>query len=329
MGSIINHNRFFSNRFSSLLLGLIVIGFSVVTIYSNIYHSPFTFDDETQIIENKNLRNLSNYLSPSKLFKPRAVVDLTFALNYRFGKLNVFGYHLVNVLVHILNGFLVYFLTLATLKQRPEFSNPTNHLTSESAKSSIISISFFSAMIFVAHPIQTQAVTYTVQRYASMVAMFYMGSMLFYVYARTIQVRAKSIEQGEKIREQRAGSKEKRAGSEEQRAESRGQVEKEKNYMLKLSSLYVLSIVCGMLAFLSKENTATLPGAILLVEYLIIKETMHDWKIKLPWFTLAFTCWLLFVLFVSGLLSGELGDRNLLEDVSALTKETVAVSRWS
>jgi tetratricopeptide (TPR) repeat protein len=150
-------------------------------------------------------------------------------------------------------------------------------------------------MIFVAHPIQTQAVTYTVQRYASMGAMFYMGSMLFYVYARTVQHKT---------------------------------IDKASN-KLNLFGLYALSIACGMLAFLSKENTASLPGAILLTEYLIINGTMHNWKKKLPWFALAFTCWLLFALFVSGLFSSEFGDRNLFEDVSSLTKETVAVSRWS
>ena len=62
------------------------------------------------MVENKTIRDLSNYNSPGKLLNPRAIVDLTFALNYRAGKLNVFGYHLVNVLIHILNGFLVYFL---------------------------------------------------------------------------------------------------------------------------------------------------------------------------------------------------------------------------
>jgi len=282
-------------RFSSSWLVLILIGFSVFIIYSNIYNNSFVFDDKSSIVENKTIRDLSYYLTPSKLLKPRAVVDLTFALNYRFGKFNVFGYHLVNVLVHILNGFLVYFLILAILKQRPEFSNPTNHSTSESTIFSIKSISLFSAMIFVAHPIQTQAVTYTVQRYASMGAMFYMGSMLFYVYARTAQHKTKD----------KASNK------------------------LKLFGLYALSIACGMLAFLSKENTATLPGAILLTEYLIINGTWHDWKKKLLWFALTFTCWLLFVLFVSGLFSGAFADTNLFEDVSSLTKETVAVSRWS
>jgi len=285
---------FLKNRFSSPWFGLILIGLSVFTIYSNIYNNPFAFDDEQRIVENKSIRNLTNYLSPGKLLQPRAVVDLTFALNYRFGKLNVFGYHLVNVMIHTLSGFLVYFLIFVILKQLPEFSTPSNSSISKSSNFSAETISLFSALIFVVHPIQTQAVTYTAQRYASMAAMFYMGSMLFYIYARTAQYRTKE----------------------------------KANNKLNIFGLYTLSIACGMLALLSKENTATLPGAILLVEYMIIGGTRHAWKKKLPWLALAFTLWVLFILLVSGLFSGELGDRNLLEDVSAITKETVTVSRW-
>ena len=53
-------------------------------------------------------------------------------------------------------------------------------------------MSLFAALIFVAHPIQTQAVTYTIQRYASLAAMFYMGSVLFYLKARIAQLKAQS-----------------------------------------------------------------------------------------------------------------------------------------
>ncbi|MES0447386.1 MAG: tetratricopeptide repeat protein [Desulfobacterales bacterium] len=224
-------------------------------------------------------------------------MDLTFALNYKFGKLNVFGYHLVNVLVHIINGFLVYLLVFAILKQRPELTDSYDLSISESPDFLIRELSLCAAMIFVVHPIQTQAVTYIVQRYASMAAMFYIGSILFYICARTLQRRPTD----------KASNK------------------------LHLSGLYALSIACGMLAFLSKQNTATLPAVILLAEYLLINGTWNEWKKKLPWFVLLFICWLLFVLFVLNLFNlsgGEFGHGNLLEDVSALTKETVKVSRW-
>ena len=304
---------FFKNRFSIPWFVLILIGLSVLVIYSNIYNNPFVFDDVSNIVENETIRDLSNYLSPGNLLKPRAIVDLTFALNYRFGKLNVFGYHLVNVLIHILNGFLVFFLVSAILKQA-EFSSSSAPLITDSLDFSIKTTSLFAALIFVVHPIQTQAVTYTVQRYTSMAAMFYMASVLFYFKARSIQQGAKSKEQ--------------RAGSEEQRTDGGGQVEKEKNYKLKLSSIYTLSVFCGMLSFLSKQNTASLPLTILLVEYLLIDRTWQSWKKKLPWFVMFFVLWTFFILYVSGLFNGGSGGRGMLEDVSGLMKETETVGRW-
>lgn len=83
-----------------------------------------------------------------------------------------------------------------------------------------------------------------------------------------------------------------------------------------------------MLAFLSKQNTASLPGAILLVEYVFFDRTWQGWKKKLPWFVLSFVLWVLFILYVSGLFSGGSEGRGLLEDVSGLMQETETVSRW-
>ena len=134
-----------SSRFLNPWFAFILIGFSVFVIYSNTYNSPFVFDDVTSIVENKNLRDLSHYFSPGNLLKPRAIVDLTFALNYRFGKLDVFGYHLVNVLIHILNGFLVFFLVSAILKQ-PVFSSSSAPLITDSLDFPIKTISLFAAL---------------------------------------------------------------------------------------------------------------------------------------------------------------------------------------
>ncbi|MFC1825835.1 tetratricopeptide repeat protein [Thermodesulfobacteriota bacterium] len=293
----------FKNRFLSPWFALALIGISVLVVYSNIYNNPFVFDDVLNIVEKETIRGLSNYLSLDKLLKPRAIVDFTFALNYRFGKLNVFGYHLVNILIHIINGFLVYFLVSIILKQGLKFSNSSVPSISESPDFAIKTIPLFAALIFVIHPIQTQAVTFTVQRYASMAAIFYMASVLFYFKARIIQ----------------------------QRDQSRERIEQEKDEKinkLQLSSFYVLAILCGVLAFLSKQNTASLPLAILFVEFLLIDRTWQQWKKKLPLFALFFALWILFILYIVGLFGGGLEGGGLLEDVSGLMKEAETVGRW-
>lgn len=97
----------------------------------------------------------------------------------------------------------------------------------------------------------------------------------------------------------------------------------EKGIPLSALSYIVLSILCGMMSVLCKLNTASLPGVILLVEYLLFDRTWQGWKKKIPWFSVAFSLWFLFVLYVCS------GGEGLLEDVSALARETEAVGRWS
>ena len=288
------HISFLKNRFSSALFAFILIGFSVLVIYSNIYDSPFVFDDDRAIVEKKTIRNLSNYFSSDRLLEPRMLVDLSFALNYKFGKLDVFGYHLVNVGIHIVNGFLIYFLALAILGHLYQFSDSFKVSISDPSDHTLRIISLGSALIFVVHPIQTQAVTYTAQRYTSMAAMFYMASILFYLKAR--------------ITVQRSDLKPLNPSS---------------------FAYYVLSGFCGLSAFLCKQNAASLPGAVLLIEYLLIDRTWQGWKKKIKWFAPFIAVWVFFILYVSGLFGGEFESAGLLEDVSGLMRETQAVSRWS
>ncbi len=270
------HKSYFSNQW----LPLVLIVIAVVIIYSNIYHAPFVFDDER-------LSALGSHSSNDQAFKQKCFIAyLTFAVNHRLGGLNVVGYHIVNVLIHVLNGFLVYFLSLTIFKKL--------YTIPQSLNSKINLMSLFAALIFVAHPIQTQAVTYTVQRIASMGAMFYMASVFFYLKARIIvQVSSFKFQN--------------------------------KNYLI----YYILSGLCGMLAFLCKPNTASLPGVILLVEYLLIDRTWISWRKIIPWYSLFFMLWIIFISYVSGLFSSELREENLLEGISSLSRVDGAMaSRW-
>ena len=92
------------------LLVLIAVGF---LIYSNIFQSPFIFDDEYYIKNNPAIRmqeiSWTNIITAvSGTGRNRPVSTLSFAFNYFFDQYNLFGYHLVNLLIHIINGFLVY-----------------------------------------------------------------------------------------------------------------------------------------------------------------------------------------------------------------------------
>ncbi len=104
----------------------------------------------------------------------RPVANISFALNYYFDHYNVLGYHLVNVLIHITTGILLYFFSKNTL------SIPSLHSTYATDRR----IPFFTALLWLVHPIQTQSVSYIVQRMNSMAAMFYVLAFLLYVRGR-------------------------------------------------------------------------------------------------------------------------------------------------
>lgn len=109
----------------------------------------------------------------SKLYRP--VPCLTFALNWFWGNDNVFGYHLVNILIHICTAFIL-FLFILNLFNTPNLLHYKKEL--------VFFVAAISTSYWALNPIQTQAVTYIVQRMAQMVALFYILAMYFYLKGR-------------------------------------------------------------------------------------------------------------------------------------------------
>jgi tetratricopeptide (TPR) repeat protein len=161
------------NPLTQPLTALLLLSVLSMAVYFNTFSYPFHFDDIPNISDNPVIKNLSNLLN---LSGSRYVGFLSFALNYHFGRLNLFGYHLVNLLIHITNGFLVYLLVqlLVRASNTSEASPPTTAPW----------IALASALLFVVHPIQTQAVTYIVQRFAALAALFYLLTVVCYLHWR-------------------------------------------------------------------------------------------------------------------------------------------------
>lgn len=162
------------------LLPVLVLCTLAFIIYSNTMTVPFVFDDRTNITDNPPIQlseitfaNIINAAFRSPV-PTRPLANVTFALNYYFHQQKLPGYHIVNLVIHAINGILLYFLFVTTLRL-PAVKNTLDRpeLTA-----------FAAAIIWLAHPIQTQSVTYIVQRMNSMATMFYLLAMLLYVTAR-------------------------------------------------------------------------------------------------------------------------------------------------
>jgi len=168
------------------LAALFLLSLLATLIYSNTFSAPFVFDDIENIVDNPQVKDLKKFLY---LSGSRYVGFLSFALNHYFGGLHVFGYHLVNLIFHITNGFLVYSLVLLLFKAESQHSPLTTH---DTQRITTPWIALAAAMLFVAHPIQTQAVTYIVQRFASLVTLFYLLTVVCYLKWRLASSESRS-----------------------------------------------------------------------------------------------------------------------------------------
>jgi len=157
------------------LLGLIV--------YSNTFHNSFHFDDFWNIISNPLIRDIHN-LHHIWLCGPptRFITYLSLALNYQCNGLGVVGYHIFNFMVHMSAAAFVWWVVSLI------FQTPL--IIKEKIAAHALWISFFTASIFLVHPIQTQPVNYIIQRAVLLASFFYLLSVGLYLKARLAQESA-------------------------------------------------------------------------------------------------------------------------------------------
>lgn len=206
-----------------LLLGL--------AAYANSLAGGFVFDDVPHVRENSAIRDLGALASWSGLrsYPHRWVAFLTFALNYRIGGSSPAGYHAFNLAVHLANAALVYALVVLVFR--------TPRLAPSAFARQARAMAFVAAALFVTHPLQTQAVTYVVQRMTSLATLSYLAAVAVYLGWRL-------------------------AGAQESPAQ-RG---------VRYAGVLLLSI----LGMLTKGIAFTLPFAIALAEWSFFSSTRRD-----------------------------------------------------
>jgi tetratricopeptide (TPR) repeat protein len=151
-------------------------------LYSHILHAPFVYDDvsfrDSAAVQVQTFPALMRALVQGP--GDRWLGYWTFAVNFYLGGLDPFGYHLTNVLVHIANGWLVFWLIATTLTLPRHSPGAPGLIDAATARQ----MAFFAALLWLVHPVQTQAVTYVVQRLASLSALLCLVSFACYVVGR-------------------------------------------------------------------------------------------------------------------------------------------------
>ena len=186
-----------ANTKLSTLLAILACITLPILIYSNALHTPFFYDDIANIAENPDIKQLSNLKSrlihrskytAQRNDPSRPVTFLTLALNYHFGKLDTFGYHMTNLLLHLMNTLLIFFLTRKVLfhHRSKSFDSPPGVSSSshENGRLIITHVPLLTALLFASHPINTEVVTYISHRSDSLATLFYLMSLLLFSESR-------------------------------------------------------------------------------------------------------------------------------------------------
>ena len=149
-------------------------------VYSNSLKGPFVFDDLVAIVDNQSIRDwlrLGHVVFPERELPTagRPLVNLSFAFNYATGGLNVTGYHLVNIALHITCALVIVGIIRRTLELPGARSAPNRSLE----------IAFATALLWTVHPLNTEPVDYVTQRSELMMALFYLVTIYAAVRAAT------------------------------------------------------------------------------------------------------------------------------------------------
>ncbi|MCK5514079.1 MAG: tetratricopeptide repeat protein, partial [Deltaproteobacteria bacterium] len=169
---------------------LILVG---TILYFNTLNAPFLFDDIRNILESSWVKTpenfLNHYFEDEGFYKHRIIPYGTFALNWHFNRDSSLGYHIVNLAIHILNSLLVYLITLKLLSIKVNNLNkgsfPFLNVNIRDERDRVL-LSLAVALLFISHPIQTNAVIYIVQRIEAIMAFFYL--LCFYLFIKAVHL---------------------------------------------------------------------------------------------------------------------------------------------
>jgi tetratricopeptide (TPR) repeat protein len=174
-----------SSRRQIVALSLLII--LIGGIYLNSLGNMFTNWDDGMIYNNLKIRSLSwenirDMFTPEKRTTYQPIRVLSYALDYHFWELNPLGYHITNVLFYVLTCMTV-FLFLQILSA---------HLRKEVSESSHRRVALFGSLLFAAHPVHVEAVTWLAARKEVLQGFFFF--LAFYLY-----LKGKEREGGKKI----------------------------------------------------------------------------------------------------------------------------------
>jgi protein O-mannosyl-transferase len=199
---------------------------STLLVYANCVNKTLVFDDDAWILDVPSLDNPPEYL---RMIEGRPLLGLTNILMHNLGRNNPVGHHVLNILIHLAATLTLYGVIRRSLL-RPRFGDRFAGRAPY--------LAFAAALLWMAHPLQTQCVTYIIQRGESMAGLFYM--LILYAMLRA------------------------------------DEAEDEEGYSWERFAWYWLAVASVVLGYASKEIMASAPGAVILFDRIFLSRSLRE-----------------------------------------------------
>ena len=211
-------------------LAAAVIGVGILAAYHQTFSVPFIFDDEPAILDNPTIRHLwpvwNTFSPPGGLtVTGRPLANLTLAINYALSGTNTWSYHVLNLLIHVLAALTLFGVARRTLGIRARRAKSQNQANQDAGRgrpgspeprakagrtpspdmgmaaygdaasqSDVTLLALAIALLWGLHPLQTEAVTYVVQRVESLMGLFFL--LTLYCFIRSVDAPRPRFWQG-------------------------------------------------------------------------------------------------------------------------------------
>ncbi|SDU60541.1 tetratricopeptide repeat protein [Desulfobacula phenolica] len=158
--------RLFEKQYIAILL---IIGISLAVFYPTLNSNVIDLDDTTMILD---LNNPDKYFSAKKMFWKntigcyyRPLLMLSFIIDSKTWAFEYSGYHLTNIVLHLFNALILYFIAVAFFKGKRQFKV----------------VSFFLSIAFVLNPLTIESVAWISGRTDILATFFSLSSFFFYI----------------------------------------------------------------------------------------------------------------------------------------------------
>jgi len=161
-----------------LVLAVVMMAGAILAAYSNSFQAPYHLDDGDSIEKNASIKSFSTAFFPPRnsgiTVSGRPLLNVSLAINYRLGGTEVIGYHIGNLLIHFAAALALFGVVHRTLQQPALAGRFGRHA---------MPLAWGTATLWALHPMQTESVTYIIQRAESLVGLCYLAALYAFIRA--------------------------------------------------------------------------------------------------------------------------------------------------